>query len=71
MILQTNTGVANTGIAQALNPSGDDNDNSDSRNRPCSAATLAGRYGFVAQGAAGAPVLPGTSFGPLVGEPSF
>src|SRR5690349_18655260 len=55
-LLQTTTGVAITGIAQKR-----------SRVRDCTAATVAGSYGFVAQGSAGAPTLPGAPFAPLAG----
>ncbi len=65
-ILQTNAGVANAGVAKAVNGGAGDDD-ADFRNHGCSAASLTGTYGFLAEGAAGAPTLPGTAFGPLAG----
>jgi hypothetical protein len=56
LLLQTTTGTAITGVAQKR-----------SRVRDCTAATIAGSYGFVADGSAGAPTLPATPFGPLAG----
>jgi hypothetical protein len=54
LLLQTTTGTAITGIAQKR-----------SRVRDCTAATIAGSYGFVAEGSAGAPTLPATPIAPL------
>ena len=55
----------------AIGPSGRNKEESrsalsfDFRFRTCTASTLAGHYGFTAQGSAGAPTLPGVTFGPL------
>ena len=63
LIIQANSGTAIAGSAYARGRAGDE----ERRVSRCSMAALAGNFGFVAEGAAGAPVLPGTPFGPLVG----
>jgi hypothetical protein len=54
LILQTTNGVAITGNARR-------------RANNCNVHTIAGTYGFVAEGAAGAPIVPGAPFLPLAG----
>lgn len=64
-ILQTTPGVVITGTAKKRDAEQDRE--RDARPRACSAARFAGTYGFLADGSAGAPTLPGTPFGPLAG----
>jgi hypothetical protein len=66
-ILQTTRGTAIAGNARRRTASGSPDD--DDRRTPafCTPGSVAGSYGFVAEGAAGAPILPGVPFGPLTG----
>ena len=68
-ILQVTPGTIITGIARKRTT--DPNDHrlrdSDHENPSCSAASFSGNYGFIADGSAGAPTLPGAKFGPLAG----
>lgn len=67
LILQTNKGVAITGTARVRGKEpGVENEDAPAAFH-CSNASVAGSYGFLADGFAGAPTLPGTPFGPLVG----
>jgi hypothetical protein len=69
LILQTTSGVVITGTAQKQNVSGIKllGESLEETKRACSAESFAGTYGFLADGFAGAPTLPGTPFGPLAG----
>ena len=69
LILQTTPGVVITGIAKKKDAEHDEKyeeDFGEGRNT-CSAVGFVGTYGFLADGFAGAPTLPNTSFGPLAG----
>jgi hypothetical protein len=67
LILQTNPGTVIAGVAQKQQPISIGDIIDDLRPLQCSAAGIAGSYGFVAEGFAGAPALPGAPFGPLAG----
>jgi len=67
-ILQTNPGTAivGTAIARDARPHDDDDDAGTANGAACTATSLVGSYGFIANGFAGAPSIPGP-FSPLVG----
>lgn len=67
LILQTNPGTVITGVAEKRQDVGLGDVADDSRPTQCSAAGIAGTYGFIADGFAGAPTLPGAPFAPLAG----
>lgn len=64
LILQTNNGVVIAGTARRSG--GSDSDSEDSPPR-CTVASVAGSCGFLAEGYAGAPTIPGAPFSPLDG----
>jgi hypothetical protein len=75
-ILQTTPGTAIVGTAEKLDGSrkGSEKDSKESEDtsrdrkpQACSVDLTHRRYGFIAEGMAGAPTLPGAPFGPLVG----
>ena len=68
-ILQTNKGVVITGMAKAQRPRDEDEerDRGLRERKSCDNRSFAGTYGFLAQGYAGAPTLPGAPFAPLAG----
>jgi len=68
-ILQVTPGTIITGIARKRAAGANDHrtHDSDHESPNCSAASFSGNYGFIADGSAGAPTLPGTKFGPLAG----
>jgi hypothetical protein len=69
LILQTTPGVVITGLAKKKGI--EDNEKYEEAfhesHKTCSAPSFAGTYGFLADGFAGAPILPNTPFGPLAG----
>src|SRR5581483_9869098 len=67
-ILQTNPGttIVGTALARDARPHDDDDDAGTANGAACTATSLVGDYGFIANGFAGPPVLPGP-FAPLVG----
>jgi hypothetical protein len=75
LIMQTNRGTAITGTAEATDERRHESDDENldaindwGRNRnSCSLRELAGFYGFLADGYAGSPVLPGAPFAPFTG----
>jgi hypothetical protein len=67
LILQTNPGTVITGVAEKRQQVGIGDPVDDLHPVQCSAAGIAGSYGFIADGFAGAPTLPGAPFAPLAG----
>lgn len=67
LILQTNPGTIIAGVAEKQQQISIGDIIDDLRPVQCSAAGVAGTYGFIAEGFAGAPALPGAPFGPLAG----
>jgi hypothetical protein len=66
---QITPGVVITGVAKKRGVERSEKYEDDIREnrKTCSAASFAGTYGFLADGFAGAPILPNTPFGPLAG----
>jgi hypothetical protein len=67
LILQTNNGVVITGTAQARDRHFEPDASLSKSRRACDNRSFAGSYGFLAEGYAGAPTLPGAPFAPLAG----
>jgi hypothetical protein len=67
LILQANSGTVITGTAEKREPGAIGQAIDDLRPLQCTNAGVAGSYGFIAEGFAGSPTLPGAPFGPLVG----
>jgi len=63
LILQTSKGTVISGVAEARR----EREESEDEPRACSIRHSAGSYGFIADGYAGAPTLPGAPFAPLAG----
>ena len=66
-ILQTNSGTAIAGTAWQRGRASLGLEAEISRPFRCGVADITGSYGFIAEGFAGAPTLPGAPFGPLAG----
>lgn len=67
LILQTNTGTVITGTAIRRDHGFSLEELERARPLQCDNAGVAGSYGFLADGFAGAPTLPGAPFAPLAG----
>jgi hypothetical protein len=73
LILQTTTGVVITGGARIRGnlPPGQNVRATGARPLRCGSSDLAGSYGFIAKGSAGAPTIPGQAIAPLAGAGVF
>jgi hypothetical protein len=68
LILQTNTGVVITGTAEKrFHEFREGHWDHEQGAKACDNSRFAGSYGFLAEGFAGAPILPGAPFAPLAG----